>query len=135
MYRGGNWCFCFLYFVGIKYICIYGLISLWLEYIYIVTSSISYRLVDLVWINRMHNKWMKKIKTIHTDSMPTYFLKKYDRYSWTQLRIQASGGLLWTLLCSFRSHKIHGISCLFLWHKVFAGQSKKSFDLTEFSGL
>jgi len=25
------------------------------------------------------------IKTIHTDSMPTYFLKKHDWYSWTGL--------------------------------------------------
>jgi len=33
------------------------------------------------------------------------------------------------------SIKIHGISCLFVWHKIFSGQSKKSFDLTEFSGL
>jgi len=26
-----------------------------------MTNSISYRLVDLVWIDRMHNKWMNEL--------------------------------------------------------------------------
>jgi hypothetical protein len=47
-----------LCFVGLIIKCIYDISVIWLQYIYFMTSSISYRLVDLIWINRMHNEWM-----------------------------------------------------------------------------
>ena len=54
-----------------------------LQYTCIVTSSISYRLVDLAWINRTHNKWMNEWKIANSMSS-----------SWNQSPSQLSHGFL-----------------------------------------
>ena len=57
-YEGTGTVHLFLVFVGFTIRCtlLYNYFMYSIYYISIMTNSISYRLVDLVWIDRMHNK-------------------------------------------------------------------------------
>jgi hypothetical protein len=78
------------------------------------------------------------IKTIHTYKQYAYLLLKETRQVFMDwINLAQETGKSWAVVNTYAlsgSIKIHGISCLFVWHKIFSGQSKKFLDLTEFCG-
>jgi len=66
----------------------YEIIILYLHYTNIMTNSISYRLIYLVWIDRMHNKWMNEFSRLITLCLYKNYVLKLNSLLYMLLALQ-----------------------------------------------